>query len=212
MGIELRFGVDRVHSMLTSRIVVCVGLAFALHFANAAEVSKLPHESFEDVWIEKNRLTSAEGAKQCHKSDKEEGCFGQQGPMCDAVATDPCWMQHDGKKKQLTSVGSLAHDMCCVLCPEGQMCNENWLGAKQGLTNMDDNVPCALEWRKAVWNQIDHRGWCEYKAPPRKIVMNGARKQYTVTGADGKNVQYMELPLTADTQKFCGPKGQALDC
>lgn len=158
------------------------------------------------------KMTSAEGAAMCHRGDKLEGCFGQQGPMCDAVATDPCWMQHDGTKKQLTSVGSLAHDMCCALCPEGQMCNEDWTNAKSGLANMDDNVPCALEWRKAVWNQIDGRGWCAYKEEARKVVENGQTKRYSVTGWDGKNVRYMDLPMTDHTQRLCAPPGQALDC
>ena len=80
-------------------------------------------------------------------------CFGGVGAMCEgAPKAHAGRRQSDGKQRLYVSVGSIAHDNCCLKYPDGVSC-------KGTNSNNEWGVPCKAEWEKALRNTYQGRQW-----------------------------------------------------
>jgi len=137
-----------------------------------------------------------------------ETCFGAQGAKCEKVPVlDRC-----GEGFQAVSVGSLAHDSCCRQCTDGLQCSRQAPKATSSEA-FNNDYPCALEWRKAVWNALDDRFWCVPVTDAASDVtpVKGTREYDTTTYA-GHLEQRRILHNVAATSVLCAPAGTNLDC
>ena len=82
------------------------------------------------------------------------GCLGGGGGFADLITT-PATDLGGGNRRQWVSVGSIMHDNCCRVNPEGQHC-QGFSLAQEGLG--DQNM-CVREWRKAFYNSLDGNRW-----------------------------------------------------
>jgi hypothetical protein len=83
-----------------------------------------------------------------------EQCFGAVGSKCEGIPfiTPSGSRRPDGTQTVFVSVGSIAHDNCCLQNSDGVMC-------AQGNTDNNWWIPCKAEWEKAVRNTINNRQW-----------------------------------------------------
>jgi len=146
----------------------------------------------------------------CTTQSQDEYCFGHSGIGCQSVAVlDSC-----GEGKQAVSVGSIAHDTCCLACKEGIACSGSAPGPLS-ITSLDDSQPCALEWRKAVWNSLDGRFWCEAKKEHEASnldVLPDPARTYGVSNYWGKHVEDRSVHAIRALAHLCAPSGTALSC
>lgn len=151
-------------------------------------------------------------------------CFGAVGPNCEGVyplaKAGP--RTPDGTQRMYVSVGSIAHDNCCLRHPDGVSCGE-W----EPLEDWD--VPCKAEWEKAWRNTNEKRQWqvffgIEPYAPPYSLThysddltlavepnrhlglptQNGQR-------SNSKDDIVYELEEAVSTRRFSAPSGTKLD-
>lgn len=82
-----------------------------------------------------------------------EQCFGGVGSKCEGAPGAPAKRrQSDGTQSLYVSVGSIAHDNCCLRNPNGVSC--------EGVdSNNAWGVPCKAEWEKALRNTLQGRQW-----------------------------------------------------
>lgn len=139
-----------------------------------------------------------------------ERCFGSQGSGCDGLALGNeaakagRTRNADGTYNIWISVGSINHDNCCVVHPNGKMCGGN--PAAQSLTSNGDGH-CVAEWDKAFWNAVDGRAWTERFNPNREpnLRIVAGRQSRARTG------QALHPWETQETRQYAAPAGQALD-
>jgi|GEM_PF-6043920 len=82
------------------------------------------------------------------------GCLGGGGGFANLITT-PATDLPGGSKRQWVSVGSIMHDNCCRVNPEGQHC-QGFSPAQEGWS---DQRMCVREWRKAFYNSFDGFRW-----------------------------------------------------
>jgi len=143
------------------------------------------------------------------------GCFGAVGSNCDKVQ-DPC-----PAGQQSMSVGSLSHDLCCRWCGGGVFCSEPDI-SKFLSDSVGDDKACAYEWRKAVWNILDKRGWCVDQSAmstnnsdvSELPMSDGAQHtfEYDVSDYWGHKVGRRSLEMVTATRNYCAPAKTNLDC
>jgi hypothetical protein len=97
-----------------------------------------------------------------------EQCFGAIGNGClgagggaGNIVTPPATDLGNGFRRQWVSVGSIMHDNCCRVTPEGQHCQ----GVSAAQEGWPDTAACVREWRKAFYNSRDGRRWAATFGP-----------------------------------------------
>lgn len=147
--------------------------------------------------------------------NKTEYCFGAVGPGCGGAPFASPVKLSGGKLRMKVSVGSIAHDTCCNLHPNGKWCS----GVPSGLASdlksrIGMTSDCDKEWNKAFWNSqpTDNRQW-DYVFDPKEAanlapVRNGRRTTFASNYQGGGTVQVQE---TVSTRKLAAPAGTNLD-
>jgi hypothetical protein len=139
-----------------------------------------------------------------------EQCFGGIGSKCARIFGVPAGRRtKEGLQEFAVSVGSIAHDNCCRLHPNGFHCRE-------GFTTED----CAAEWgqakrdygRRFFWrHEFGPYSAIEYTddlgpVPGRRLVLRNA-----FDGCyDGLSVE--NAPETVSSRALAAPEGTRLDC
>ena len=144
-----------------------------------------------------------------------EQCFGGVGSKCEGVllAAPAGKRKPDGTQILYVSVGSIAHDNCCLKSPDGWSCQDLELGT-------DWNRNCMGEWIKAVNSSgIPRRHWKAKNPPFGPYSLNNysddlnpdsdsQRYCYipTKTGSEKKDLQE-----TVSSRRLFAPRGTKLD-
>lgn len=144
---------------------------------------------------------------------KIERCFGAVGNGCEGgPPLVPPAGNNGGVRSQWVNVGSIAHDNCCRVNPNGQHCK----GHNAFQEGWGDQYACVKEWRKAVYNWRDQRSWPENFGPYQNEYAGDdlkempARKMrlFSALGAYAGSFSGNE---TVSTRKLKAPSGTALD-
>ncbi len=171
---------------------------------------------------EAERARATWAAKFLNKRGKPERCFGGIGPGCDGAPLAGTQAQSNGTTKAYVAVGSILHDNCCVRNPDGFMCggNQNNIADPGQLVGMNDNLACAKEWRKAVYNTRDGRKWTFDFGPYADtdlserygddITPTSGRQTRMADGAGRFNYIY-NGGETPSSRRLCAPTGTNLD-
>lgn len=148
-----------------------------------------------------------------------EQCYGAIGNKClgggSAIANifvPPAQNLLNGMKRQWVSVGSILHDNCCRLTPDGQHCQ----GFNPAQEFWPDSRHCVKEWRKAIYNSRDHRKWKAIFGPYKDISSGDDLTEVPARKASlfnrfGVKVGYYKGTETVSTHLLKAPSGTALD-
>lgn len=154
-----------------------------------------------------------------NESVEGEQCYGAIGNKCKGggnvilnLLTPAAEDLGNGMKQQWVSVGSILHDNCCRLTPDGQHC--------QGFNPLQefwpDSAHCVKEWRKAFYNSRDNRKWKAVFGPYKNrfsednLADSPARKA-SLFNRIGKKIGYYQGTETVSTRLLNAPSGTALD-
>lgn len=152
---------------------------------------------------------------------KSVQCFGGEGSGCEAleklgnvgVYKVGRTNLSNGHYLMWISPGSIKHDTCCLVYPNGKMCGgsvdatpDMKSAASNPLANGDGH--CVAEWDKAFWNANDGRAWTEEFDPnavPDLTIIDNPRQTKTQSGIKLIGIE------TVETRKYSAPAGQNLD-
>lgn len=96
-----------------------------------------------------------------------ERCFGAVGQACLSQASPGAFqappmfwpvaqVASDCRIIEKVSVGSIIHDNCCRLTPDGLYCQR---APGDRIADETSDLPCHREWRKAVYDSLEGRNW-----------------------------------------------------
>ena len=137
---------------------------------------------------------------------KVERCFGAVGPGCAGAPFASAVKVAGGKLRMKVSVGSISHDTCCNLHPNGKWCGK--------FSEFGHDGNCQKEWNKATWNTqpTDGRHWDDTFDPNEAAdltpVRNGRRTTFASNYQGGGVARVQE---TVSTRKLAAPAGTSLD-
>lgn len=176
---------------------------------------------------------------KCEPNPHKEECFGMVGSGCEKVPLPTWgpfskWPVHgdtcpDGQ--QMTSAGSLTHDVCCYWCagppPVGG----------HGCTGIQDEIPsgdvfsqtaleqdtCGYEWRKAFLDQQEGRFWCgvqmkmaeydtKFQGKQMEIDDMIPQAKYNIYSNERQLIEYRTLPWLKSMRHLCAPVDAPLHC
>jgi hypothetical protein len=159
-----------------------------------------------------------------------ERCFGAIGQSCKSQAemgifqaTPPgagmplARVASDCSIVEMVSVGSIIHDNCCHAHPDGLYCT-NAPGDR--LADETSDLACHREWRKAVYDVIEHRYWAEHFGPYYEnnnsddmALAQGPKRQTVTYGPFGVQDAPIssEVTETMASRRMMAPSGQKLE-
>ncbi len=148
------------------------------------------------------------------KGTQVEQCFGAVGVKCDGVPPKARAGKRlaNGTQNLAVSVGSIAHDNCCLNHPDGFFCS----GFEFVLS--DWSRPCMAEWAKAFSDTADGRQWRAVFGPPYSVANytdnltpapGPNRELGRITKDGGWEVVLLEEKIA--TRSLAAPKGTKID-
>lgn len=171
--------------------------------------------SSNQIWMMASQAVNQNVARYTPDPEpgKTEQCFGAVGNGCEGggVIVPPA-RNTGGVRSQWVNVGSIAHDNCCRVTPNGQHCN----GLNVRQEGWGDQYACVKEWRKAVYNWRDQRSWPENFGPYQSEYAGDDLKEVSARkmslfNASGEYVGGFSGSETVSTKKLKAPSGTALD-
>lgn len=148
-----------------------------------------------------------------------EQCYGAIGNKCEGggdtlsnILVPPAQDVGNGMKRQWVSVGSILHDNCCRMTPDGQHCQ----GFNLSQELMSDSAHCVKEWRKAVYNTRDNRKWQADFGPYPTSASGDDMSEVPARKASlfdriGRKIGFYKGTETKSTRLLSAPTGTALD-
>lgn len=154
-----------------------------------------------------------------NKAVEGEQCFGAIGVKCkgggDAIEkflAPPAQDSGSGMLRQWVSVGTILHDNCCRLTPDGQHCQ--YFNPSQGLWT--DSRHCVKKWRKVFYNSRDNRKWQTIFGPypdgfTEDDLTDAPARRASLFNRIGRMIGYYKGTETVSTRLLKAPSGTALD-
>ena len=109
-----------------------------------------------------------------------EACFGAIGQACKSqtvpdhsippknlvdLGVPVAQLEQNCSISEAVSVGSIMHDNCCMSFPDGIYCKADPLDFGAEIQGALTSLNCHREWRKAVYDVLEHRYWFEKFGP-----------------------------------------------
>jgi hypothetical protein len=184
--------------------------------------SRMIRNTQEELRAAEKRARAAWAAKFLNRRGQSERCFGGIGPGCAGAPLAGVENRPDGITRTYVAVGSILHDNCCLRNPDGFMCggSQNNFADPGQLFGMNDDLVCAKEWRKAVYNNRDNRKWLFDFGPYSDgdlsdrygddITLTGGR-QTRMANSRGQFIYTYDGGETPSSRRLCAPTGTNLD-